>query len=220
MNGAHMARDGSAGPRSIAPAAGRRGAPPVGRRLTRQAVVARAGEVIARDGLAAFSLRGLAADLGVGAGALYNHVRDRDDLLDAVAERFVMTFDLPDADLAWPQWLREVARRMRRHMLAHPHLADMVVTRRPHGPGRRPLLRRFVGHLEAGGVDPATAHVAWHALLHLLVGAVLQERGAQRDGTEVFEATLDVVVEGVVAVAGRPADARAAALAREHGLTS
>jgi AcrR family transcriptional regulator len=54
--------------------------------LQRAAIVAEARELVAADGLEALSLRRLAARLGVTAPALYAHVRDKQDLLRALAE--------------------------------------------------------------------------------------------------------------------------------------
>lgn len=58
-------------------------------------MISQAARLIARDGLPAFTPRGLADALGVAPNALYNHVRSRDDLLDAVADRFVASMRLP-----------------------------------------------------------------------------------------------------------------------------
>ena len=54
--------------------------------LHREAIIAAARELIVADGLEALSLRRLAARLGVTAPALYAHVRDKQDLLRAVAQ--------------------------------------------------------------------------------------------------------------------------------------
>lgn len=54
--------------------------------LQREAIVAAARELIVADGLEALSLRRLAGRLGVTAPALYAHVRDKEDLLRALAE--------------------------------------------------------------------------------------------------------------------------------------
>lgn len=54
--------------------------------LQRDAIVAAARALIIADGLEALSLRKLAAELGVTAPALYAHVRDKRDLLRALAE--------------------------------------------------------------------------------------------------------------------------------------
>ncbi len=54
--------------------------------LHRDAIVAAARGLIVDDGLEALSLRRIAAQLGVTAPALYAHVRDKQDLLRALAE--------------------------------------------------------------------------------------------------------------------------------------
>jgi AcrR family transcriptional regulator len=54
--------------------------------LHRDAIVEAARALIIADGLEALSLRRIAAQLGVTAPALYAHVRDKQDLLRAVAE--------------------------------------------------------------------------------------------------------------------------------------
>jgi AcrR family transcriptional regulator len=54
--------------------------------LTREAVVARALEIGTAEGLEAVSLRRLAQDFGVTPMALYRHVRDKQDLINAMTE--------------------------------------------------------------------------------------------------------------------------------------
>jgi len=54
--------------------------------LTRDSIVAAALELVSTSGLQALSLRRLATELGVTAPALYAHVRDKSDLLAAVAD--------------------------------------------------------------------------------------------------------------------------------------
>ena len=54
--------------------------------LQRDAIVAAARALIIADGLEALSLRRIASQLGVTAPALYAHVRDKQDLLRALAE--------------------------------------------------------------------------------------------------------------------------------------
>lgn len=204
MDGSHTAR--------------RRGAPPAGRRLTREAVVARAERLIETSGYARFSLRALADDLGVRPNALYNHVASRDELLDAVTERFVAGFDLPDSDEPWPDWVRTVATRLHARLLRHAELATLVLSRVAGTATGPTVLRRFVDRLVAAGLDRPVAHLGWHLMLTTVVGAVHQERARGGDGTGTFAAVLDVAVSGLVAVAARPTDARVTALYAAHGM--
>jgi len=54
--------------------------------LTREIIVDAARQMVSTSGLAALSLRKLAAELGVTAPALYAHVRDKADLLKQLAD--------------------------------------------------------------------------------------------------------------------------------------
>ena len=72
----------------------RRSTPPRRRTLNREAIVAKALEIADTEGIDHVSFRRLAADFGVTPMALYTHVRDKSDLLDALAD-YVLDFVLP-----------------------------------------------------------------------------------------------------------------------------
>jgi TetR/AcrR family tetracycline transcriptional repressor len=61
--------------------------------LTRETVVARALEIGNAEGLEAVSLRRLAQELGVTPMALYRHVRDKQDLINAMTEAVLEGID-------------------------------------------------------------------------------------------------------------------------------
>src|SRR5512146_555336 len=61
--------------------------------LTREALVARALEIGTAEGLDAVSLRRLAQELGVTPMALYRHVRDKQDLINAMTEAVLEGID-------------------------------------------------------------------------------------------------------------------------------
>ena len=83
--------------------------------LTRDQILERRSTLIDRDGLEAFSLRKLAADLGVTTPALYTHVRNREELLVLVFDAVVSQMDLPEDDSTdWAEDLRVIARSWRR----------------------------------------------------------------------------------------------------------
>lgn len=196
----------------------RRGAPPAGQRLTRDDVITQALQMIATDGLAAFSLRGLADALGVAPNALYNHVCDREDLLGAVTDRFVSGIRLPAGQQPWPDWVRTAAASLRSQLIAHPGLTELILARAgatAAGPG---MLARFLDQLTSAGIHRALAHVAWHALLAVTVGSVAQEQAGDTDQGATFEAVLDLTITGVLAAAQQPPAPQAMALLKFHEL--
>ena len=160
-------------------------------------MVERAFALIEEEGLPAFSLRRLAADLGVQPAALYNHVRDRDELLDAVADQFIERFELLRSDLPWHEAVRKAALSARSHLLSHPHLADLLLARPVAVPATRAFIQQFTDVLEAAGLDPAIAHATMHAVLTALLGTALQERAWGIDRTVEFEFLINLILQAL-----------------------
>ena len=196
----------------------RRGAPPRGQRLTRAAVLDRAADLIAADGLARFSLRRLAQVLGVRPNALYNHVRSLDELLDAVTERFVRDLRLPTGELDWQEWIRAAARELRRQLGQRSGLTALALDRAGSTAAGPRLLGEFIDRLVAAGVDRSVAHLAWHTVLTVVVGSLEPERSAAAAGEATFEAVLDLALTGIVQAAEEPPSAQVTALLAAHRL--
>lgn len=206
MSGVHKA----SGPRA-------RGAPPADRRLSRDAVLARAEELIDRDGVAGFSLRSLARELDVRPGALYNHVSGRDELLDAVTARFIEGMVLPKiGDHDWIAWARAVAVDLRRRMTERPAMGELLVARAPDVAAGPLYQARVFAGLEAAGLPRPDAHLAWHVVYTVVVGTAAQQRVRGRDPAETFALVLDVALTGLAAEVRGGTSARTQALHEAH----
>lgn len=93
--GVHTFFDGKGSTVTRTPAGrGRTGRPPV---TSRAEILAAARRIIDRDGATGLTLRGLAAELGIGTATLYRHVRDREDLLVQLLDELAGQIDLPAA---------------------------------------------------------------------------------------------------------------------------
>ena len=98
-------------------------------KITREAVLATALEIIDRDGADALSMRRLARALDRDPMILYRHAPNKAALLDGVAETVLAQLHVDSADPDWAGQLRQVARRFRALSLAHPHVVPLIVTR-------------------------------------------------------------------------------------------
>src|SRR5580704_9602737 len=99
------------------------------RALTRERVVAEALAVIATDGAAALSMRGLAARLGVVPGALYRHVRNKEQLCDLAVDGVLAEVDTQSGhDRGWAAQVQVLARRLRAVLEDHPSIAALLKT--------------------------------------------------------------------------------------------
>jgi AcrR family transcriptional regulator len=140
-------------------------------RLTRQRVVAEALAVIAQDGVQALTMRSLAARLGVVPGAVYHHVRNKQQLQDLLLDGVLaeVEFDL-DSSLGWTEQLKVLAHRLRRVLEAHPGVAGILKTRDPLGPHSLALAEAFLGPLQAAGFADREAGLAFFLLVDYTIG--------------------------------------------------
>jgi TetR/AcrR family transcriptional regulator, tetracycline repressor protein len=98
-------------------------------------VVAQALTVIAQQGVAALTMRTLATRLGVVPGALYRHVRNKEQLQDLVLDGVLAEVDAAvDASLPWTRQLTVLAHRLRQVLEGHPGVAGLLQLRDPLGP--------------------------------------------------------------------------------------
>src|SRR3712207_8923049 len=84
------------------------------RPLSRRRVLEAAVRFADREGLEALSMRKLGADLGVEAMSLYNHVPNKDALLDGMVEVLLGELEVPSEKAGWEERVREAYRGFRR----------------------------------------------------------------------------------------------------------
>lgn len=96
--------------------------------------IAAAALRLADEGLAAVSMRRLAAELGAGTMSLYRHVSGRDDVVKLIVDAAYCSEPPPAPTGDWRADLRALTGRTRRIMLAHPWLAFEAPTRPRFGP--------------------------------------------------------------------------------------
>jgi AcrR family transcriptional regulator len=141
------------------------------RQLTRERVVEEALAVIAQDGVEALTMRGLAARLGVVPGAVYRHVRNKQQLQDLVLDGVLAEVDVHlDLSLAWTEQLKLLAHRLRAVLEAHPGVAGILKTRDPLGPHSLVLAEAFLGPLQTAGFGNRDAGLAFFLLVDYTVG--------------------------------------------------
>lgn len=144
--------------------------------LTRERIAAAALALIDRDGLAAFSMRRLGAELGVEAMALYHHLPSKGRLLDAVMDLLVLEIELPaPADASAPERLRQALRSYRGIALRHPHAFPLLVGRRFNSPGAFAFYERLLQVYADCGLGPADAARWFRTMGYFASGAGMAE---------------------------------------------
>jgi AcrR family transcriptional regulator len=140
-------------------------------RLTRERVVTEALAAIAEDGVPALTMRSLATRLGVVPGAVYHHVRNKQQLQDLVLDNVLAEVDVHlDPSLGWTGQLKVLAHRLRTVLEAHPGVAGILKTRDPLGPHSLALAEAFLGPLQAAGFGDRQAGLAFFLLVDYTIG--------------------------------------------------
>lgn len=107
------------------------------RGLSRKAIVARALEIGNKEGLDAVSIRRLALDFGVTPMALYRHVEDKQDLVNAMTVEVLEGFDLKAGfrpSMSWTERVRRAIANFREQMDARPLALPLSIAYNGEGP--------------------------------------------------------------------------------------
>ena len=140
-------------------------------RLTRDRVVAEALVVIAEDGVQALTMRRLAGRLGVVPGAVYRHVRNKQQLQDLLLDGVLAEIDVHlDPSLPWTEQLKVLAHRLRQVLEAHPGVAGILKTRDPLGPHSLALAEAFLSPLQTAGFGKREAGLVFFLLVDYTIG--------------------------------------------------
>jgi AcrR family transcriptional regulator len=138
-------------------------------------IVRTALDLMEAKGFHAFSLRGLAGELGVGPMALYTYFRNKDDLYDAIRDHLMaLVPDVPQ-DLPWPDQVRSVCRGLRALMLQHPCLTQLLALRPLSGQETARVAEGLLGVLRASGLEPLAAARTHTTLFTYVLGATTWE---------------------------------------------
>ncbi|MBI1171768.1 TetR family transcriptional regulator [bacterium] len=143
--------------------------------LSAQRIIEAALTMIDRDGLEAFSFRGLAAGLGCQAMSLYHYFPSRAHLLEALVELMIAeASDFPDSG-PWQDRLRGACDAFRQSALSHAGLFCYFSLFRLNNASGMALLERYFNILGAAGLGPEAQARQVHILRSYLTGACLAE---------------------------------------------
>jgi AcrR family transcriptional regulator len=162
------------------------------------------------EGLAALTMRRLAADLGVEAMSLYYYVPSKDRLLDAVVEAIVdeITTAVDNADTsiakgrrkgangragsAWRSRLRAWFLAAREVMLRHPWAPGLMNSRRQAPFGVHLYYERILASMIEAGFSYHLAHRALHAFGSMPLGFVQETFNPSGDGAQSGPTEADI----------------------------
>jgi TetR/AcrR family transcriptional regulator, tetracycline repressor protein len=122
--------------------------------ISRDMVVSAALAEVAAGRYRQLTVRSLAARLGVAPMSLYRHIRDKDDLLDAVVDRMLAEVWEPaaDPDDAWA-WVFEAADRLRAFLVGEPVALQAILAHPLTSPAVTTRLHAMLGVMQRAGLS-------------------------------------------------------------------
>src|SRR5256714_13402617 len=99
--------------------------------LTRERILRAAIGLADRGGFALLSMRKLGDKLGVEAMSLYNHVQNKEDMLDGMVDVVFSEIDLPPGGVDWRSAMRQRAISVRQVLTRHPGANGLMESRTP-----------------------------------------------------------------------------------------
>ena len=142
--------------------------------LNRERIVDAALEIVDEAGTDALSMPKLARRLGVGVMSLYTHIANKDDLLDAIVHRLLVSLPPPTGD-GWEERIRSHFAALRDAFLAHPGLGTVFTTKNVATGAVLDLLETNLTDLTDAGIPDDEAVRLYYAMLTYTLGFVAWE---------------------------------------------
>jgi len=144
--------------------------------LSRDSIIAASIDLLDAGGDSGLTFRALSERLGTGAGAIYWHVANKDDLLDAACDAIVaqtMAMAAGSATMASQEAIRAIGLGLFDAIDAHPWVGGQLAR----APARMPMVRILEGigsRVAALGLQGNALWLGGSALLHYILGVAAQ----------------------------------------------
>lgn len=147
---------------------------PQRRTLSRQRVLEAACAIADREGIAALTMRRIGREVGVEAMSLYSHIRNKEDLMDGLADLVAAEVRLPAGGSDWRAQVRGVALETNAALGRHGWCGFLWATRTRLGPNRAAIMNALLRGLGAAGLPAETVHRTFHVLENHIIGYALR----------------------------------------------
>jgi len=138
--------------------------------------------MVDEGGIESLSMRKLGQALGVEAMSLYNHVANKDDLLDGIVDLVLSEFQLPSADEDWEVAIRTCAISAHDALVRHPWACNLIMSSTRIHPARLQYMEFLLRRLREAGFSAEATYHAYHALDSHILGFTLWQLGHTMPG--------------------------------------
>ena len=169
--------------------------------LNKERVLAAAVALADADGVESVSMRRIAQELGVEAMSLYNHVANKDEILDGLVEAVAGEIEPPPDGVDWKSALRHILVSAHETLLRHRWAQSLWMARGAPGPARLRYAESILRTLREAGFSAELTYHAFHIVEALVLGVTTQHMSvpARRDEfSDMAERFLSRLPEGEV----------------------
>jgi AcrR family transcriptional regulator len=152
--------------------------------LNRERVLRAAVALADENGIGSLTMRKLGEVLGIEAMSLYNHVANKDDLLDGMIDIVFGEIVLPGNETDWKTAMRQRAISVREALSRHRWAIGLMESRNSPGPATLKHHDAVIGSLRHAGFSIEMAAHAYSALDSYIYGFALQEPSLPFDTPE------------------------------------
>jgi AcrR family transcriptional regulator len=132
-------------------------------------------ELADTSGIDSLSMRKLGQELGVEAMSLYNHVANKDDILDGIVDLVFSEIALPVEQAGWKTAMRTRAISAHEALLRHPWATSMMQSRTKPGDATMRHHDSVLGSLRKAGFTVVMAAHAFSVIDGYVYGFALQQ---------------------------------------------
>lgn len=142
--------------------------------LSRARILKKALQLADATGIEKLSMRKLALELHVEAMSLYNHISNKEALIDGMLDEVVSEFAVPVSDGDWKSAMRSRAISAHEVLIKHPWAALLMLSRVNVGPAIMTWANASYGCLHDAGFDYPLVDHAINAMDNHIYGFTLQ----------------------------------------------
>ncbi|MEZ4741136.1 MAG: TetR/AcrR family transcriptional regulator C-terminal domain-containing protein [Bdellovibrionota bacterium] len=153
------------------------------RPLSKEAIIKMAIKMADRDGLAKLSMRNLAKKLNVEAMSLYNHIKNKDDILDAIVDQIFSEVSW-SMDVGWKEAMFQRSISIRGVLHKHRWAIHLLESRPNPGPITLAYHDRVIRCLRLAKFSLKLTGHAFSALDSYTYGFILQEHNLPFENQE------------------------------------
>jgi AcrR family transcriptional regulator len=155
--------------------------------LSRERILEAALELADEGGIEFLTMRKLGQALGFEAMSLYNHVANKDDVLDGILDLVLDESEPPSPDGDWQAAIRSSAISVHKSLQRHPWAANLLMSPSRIRPARLRSMDLLLGRLRGAGFSADTTYHAYHVLDAHIIGFSLWQASHSANAVQLAD---------------------------------